>query len=391
MSCVRSLAGVAVIVAFLLATAVSSFASTRTPSAVRRVALGVYVPDALWGPVGLDRYVSEVGREPLIIGAYTRWPAPPFVPAQLARIWRRGAVPMITWEPWSDSDRGVPLSAIAAGSYDTYIRQAAAAALAWRRPILVRFAAEMNGTWYPWGRGKRGNSPDLYKRTWRHVVGIFQALHADNVQWVWAPNENRSGRFPFAQYYPGDSWVQWVGLDGYNWGSAGDWSSFTGVFGGSYDALRRITNRPVIIAETGSSQAGGDKAAWVASALGREIPAFPAVRAVVWFDARFGHLDSRIDSSPAALRAFRTGASSAVYALTRAQFLSGPTSPSAGPAPRPPASGYGQPSLAYRLAHKLHGKYVWYAAGIALLAVFGLAGFARLALARWHGAKRHVT
>jgi hypothetical protein len=370
----RSLAGIAVVVLMLAVQASAPGSATAAPVAEsHRVALGVYVPEALSRPDRIDSYARLVGRKPAIISAYIRWSSPPFVRAELEDVWKRGGVPMITWEPWTVADRGVPLSAIADGAYDPYVRDAAQAAAAWGHPVLLRFAQEMNGTWYPWGRGKDGNTAALYKRAWMHLVGIFRGYHARNVEWVWTPNENSSGRFPFAQYYPGDRWVEWVGLDGYNWGSAGDWSSFTEVFAASYNALRRITSRPMMITETGSNETGGNKAAWVASALRREIPEFTGIRAVIWFDARFPRVDARVDSSGAALRAFRAAVRSPRYAPTRAEFLaSAHTRYRAGVAPSAPGGGYGRPSLAYRLAHKLRGMYLWYAIGIVLVTCGGL-------------------
>jgi beta-mannanase len=212
------------------------------------------------------------------------------------------------------------LRAIVAGRYDGYIRRSARAAAAWEHPILLRFAHEMNGNWYPWGRG-HGNTAALYKRTWRHVVRIFRREGAANVMWVWAPNVDNSGNYPFRGLYPGDPWVDWVGLDGFNWGKKGEWTSFLQVFGRSYRTLAQISRRPVIVAETGSTQRGGNKAAWISRALRWEIPHLPRIRAVVWFNERFNGIDVRIDSSPASLRAYRAAARSSRYAMSRSRLL----------------------------------------------------------------------
>jgi hypothetical protein len=116
----------------------------------------------------------------------------------------------------------------------------------------------------------------------------------------------------------------------------------------------------------------------------------PRIRAVVWFDARFegageagGGLDPRINSSVEALRAFRAAIASPLYALDRSEFLATPADYARGPsaAPSPPSGGYGQPSLLYRLIHKLHGKYLVYAAAIAAFALI-LLGLAVALLVR---------
>jgi hypothetical protein len=305
----------------------------------------------------------------VIVSSYKRWRLAPFVRPELRAVWSRGAVPLITWEPWTDAGRGFRLREIAHGRYDGYVRRAAKSAAAWGRPILLRFAHEMNGTWFPWGRARDGNTARLYKASWRHLVGIFHAAGADNVKWVWTPNVDGGGQYPFARFYPGNKWVDWVGLDGFNWARRGEWQSFTDIFGRSYETLSRITSRPMIVAETGSSQSGGDKAAWVSSALDEEIPRFSRIRAVVWFSDRVGDVDFRIDSSSSALQAFRSGISSPRYGLTRSALLSTPSSPDRrAAAPPAPSGGFGQPSLFYRLTQKLHGRYLWIVIGL-------LAGF----------------
>jgi beta-mannanase len=136
------------------------------------------------------------------------------------------------------------------------------------------------------------------------------------VRWVWSPNVANGNTTPFSKVYPGDAYVDWVALDGYNWGKTQSWSSwmsFTNVFGPSYSALTRMTNKPVMIAEVGSAEAGGNKAAWIRQSFLQEIPSkFPKVRAVVWFDVN-KETDWRVNSSSAALAAFKGVAASPRY------------------------------------------------------------------------------
>jgi membrane-bound metal-dependent hydrolase YbcI (DUF457 family) len=358
----------------LVAMACAALALAPTRAAAAPIAVGAYLPKADQDPSLIDSFAKRVGRTPVIVSSYKRWQSPPFVPSELRAVWRRGAVPLVSWEPWTLAGRGFPLSAIADGRYDGYLRRAAQAAAAWGKPILLRFAHEMNGTWYPWGRGRPGNTPGIYKAAWRHLVGIFRAAGAENVQWVWTPNVDGGGSYPFQSYFPGDRWVDWVGLDGFNWAKRGSWESFTDLFASSYDTLSRITSRPMIIAETGSSQSDGNKAAWVSSALREELPRFSGIRAVVWFSDPVGGVDFRVDSSPGALRAFRSGIASPTYGLTRSGLLSTPADlPHRTAAPPAPSGDFGQPSLFYRLTQKLHGRYLWIAIGILAACLMALA------------------
>ena len=356
--------------------------SASTADAGPSVALGVYIPESAEHPDRIDRYARLVGRKPVIVNEYKQWDFTPFVPAELNAVWNRGAVPMITWEPLSYLGRKYPLRLVQRGRYDEYVRKSARAAAAWGKPILLRFAHEMNGTWYPWARGVAGNNSYRIRAVWRRLVGIFRTQGADNVEWVWTPNVNTGGNFPFRDLYPGDAWVDWVGFDGFNWALRGEWNSFTDIVDNSYEEMTKISSRPMIVAETGSSETGGDKGAWVASALGREIPRLPRIRAIVWFNDKFedegaegdAGLDTRVNSSPASLRALRAAIASPQYALTRRELLATPANLSGGAsAPGMPGAGFGEPSLFYRITHKLHGRYVWYAAGIALAALVALA------------------
>ncbi|MGE5408403.1 MAG: glycoside hydrolase family 26 protein [Syntrophothermus sp.] len=334
-------------------------ALVAAPAYARGIATGAYVPSSWKEPLLIDRYARQVGREPRIVMSYKDWSSLPFSREELDWIWRRGAVPMITWEPWTTSGKPFPLREIAAGRYDRYLRRAAGSAASWGRPLMVRFAQEMNGDWFPWGRGVGGNTARDFRKAWKHVVDLFRFHGATNVIWVWSPNEDSGGKFQLAPLYPGDEWVDWVAMDGFNFGGDNGWPSFTTIFASTYDRIVRLTSRPLMIAETGSTEDTGDKAAWVTSALGREAPRFSHLRAIVFFDGETPRGDFRVDSSTAALAAMREGLAAPVYDVSRAQLLATPASlPGAAAAPEPPSGGYGAPSLLERIRAKLHGPYL---------------------------------
>jgi len=271
-------------------------------AAASRVAIGVYLSGSDWNPALLDDYASTVGRRPAIVHLYRDWSGQPFEPPVLNAIAARDAVPMVTWEPWRDWREGVSLWAIANGAEDAYIADAARQAAAWRGPLFVRFAHEMNGRWYPWGGGVDGSTAAAYRAAWRRVVEIFRQQGAGNVRWVWTPYVDNGGR-PFERFYPGDKWVDWAGLDGFNWGER--FVSFAKLFERSYRTMVRMTAKPLIIAETGSIAAGGNKAVWIRSALVRALPRYKHIRALVWWsDVHFRGMDVRLDTSPAALEAW---------------------------------------------------------------------------------------
>jgi endoglucanase len=149
-------------------------------------------------------------------------------------------------------------------------------------------------------------------------VTIFRDAGATNAWFVWSPNIISSASPDFSAEYPGDDYVNWVALDGYNWGtsrSGSTWQSFSTIFSRSYQTLTGISSRPMMIAETASTESGGSKAAWITSAFATEIPlSFPRLRAVVWFD-HSKETSWPVDSSTTALAAYRTAVASPVDAL----------------------------------------------------------------------------
>jgi beta-mannanase len=255
---------------------------------------------------------------------YKHWGGPwnTFNQADIATVLANGSVPMVTWMSDDYTIAGYPDPAtqsaysnqqIADGNFDGFIRSWADGLRDTHTLILLRLDSEMNGNWFGWSPGLNGNTPATYMSMWRHVHDIFVSEGAMNVQWVWSPNVDYPGATPFEALYPGDAYVDWVALDGYNWGRTNGytpWQSFSQVFGPSYQRLSQLTHRPVMVAETGSVEvgapAGQSKASWIGSALSTEIPkSFPRLSVLIWFDQNNSNgQDFRIGSSDASLGAF---------------------------------------------------------------------------------------
>ncbi len=288
-------------------------ASRPAHAAAAPIQLGAYVPNAPEDGRALDAFASMVGRKPDIVMSYSNVTDPLLTATDIANLEARGETPMVTWQLYKSGWSGptISLSDIAAGRYDGALRRAADLARSLPFEVMIRFGHEMNGDWYAWS-----GQPAAYRAAWRHIVAVFRQEGAGNVKWVWSPNVDQ-GDYPFARYFPGDSWVDYVALDGYNWGTAGvgtnRWQTLSEVFSSSYRMIAQLSSKPVIIAETSSSDAGGDKAAWIKDGFLRTIPRhFPRVRAVVWFN-RSMEQDWRVDSSPASLRAYRDVVASSLY------------------------------------------------------------------------------
>jgi hypothetical protein len=292
--------------------------------APHRIAIGAYIPDADRQPELVDRFAEQVGRSPVILSFYRNWGPRLLDSRQLEVASSHGAVPMLTWEPWGQDEEGVSLGSIANGLEDGYLNEAAREAAAWGNPIFLRFAHEMNGNWYPWGWERDGNSPELFVAAWRHVVEVFRTAGASNVRWTWCPYVSNMRLWQFRAFYPGDAWVDWACMDGFNWGSYRTWQSFDQVFGDTYRTLTRLTSRPIVIGETGVNDAGGNKPRWITRSLRRSLPRYSHIRALVWYNAADRRADFRVDSSTGALSAVRLSFGEKAYASNYQRVINMP-------------------------------------------------------------------
>ncbi|MEU4164960.1 glycosyl hydrolase [Actinoplanes sp. NPDC026670] len=261
------------------------------------------------------------GTVPASVMWFDSWASGRAFPVDEARtLWRHGVMPHYTWEPWNTAlgpadPAQIHLQDVIDGAWDGYIRARAREFAAVRLPILVRWGHEFNGNWYPWGIANNDADPSRYVRAYRHVHDLVRAAGARNVQWVWAFNNGSSPDEPYndpAAAYPGDGYVDWVGVDGYNWGfgpywdPAGDhWRSFRATFDAAYAKARAVApNRPVMLGEFGSTEDGGDKAQWFRDLNATlKAGAYPDLKLLTYFDLNKEEPWSP-GSSPAALAAF---------------------------------------------------------------------------------------
>ena len=262
--------------------------------------IGLFSPSAPSSYSGLASFREATGVRPNIASYYSGW-FEPFWTSFAKSASQHGAVPLVQIDPTD-----VSVAAIAAGRYDRYLVGYAKSVRAYGDPVILSFGHEMNGTWYSWGR--RETPPTVFIAAWRHIVTVFRTARARNVTWLWTVNviKPRARRAAPAAWWPGASYVTWVGIDGYY-----DTPSelFTSVFGPTITAVRGVTQDPIIIAEAAASPSAGQPA--------KIADLFAGVRAYgllgfVWFDATAQYLIT----SPAAIAAFRRGA--ATYSMRRA-------------------------------------------------------------------------
>ncbi|MFN8216556.1 MAG: glycosyl hydrolase [Solirubrobacterales bacterium] len=241
-----------------------------------------------------------------------------FPTAAMQAIRNYGAIPVFSWGSQPNSavldDPEFSLANIAGGGFDPYLREFASAVKAWGHPFFLRFNWEMNGSWFLWSEGINGNQPGDYVAAWRHVHDIFAQVGADNATWVWCPYAGAKGaRATLSRYYPGNRYVDWTCLDGYNWGRQSihpsPWHSFDALFGPRYrEIVRRIApGKPMMLGELASNGGGKPKARWIRQMFKRLPRRYPKIHGLVWFNRLDRGMSWNLESSPAGLRAFSQG------------------------------------------------------------------------------------
>jgi hypothetical protein len=248
-------------------------------------------------------------------GGYCAFPSP-----QFSQIHGAGMIPFYSWGTTGEGS-GFSDAQVAAGSQDAYITRWAQAAKAWGHPLFLRFDWEMNGGWFFYGVGGGANTAADYVAMWRHVHDIFVAQGATNVSWVWCPEIGPASTLPLLpSLYPGDAYVDWTCVDGYNNGHP--WRSFHDIFAPVYGQITGsiAPSKPMILGELGSTEAGGSKAQWITGMLAGLPVNFPKVRGVLWYDdtslGSGGQSDWPIETSSSAASAFASGIASPLYATS---------------------------------------------------------------------------
>nr|BFE72617.1 hypothetical protein GCM10020092_059180 [Actinoplanes digitatis] len=237
----------------------------------------------------------QLGRDQRIVHVFYPWDG--YVPSSEPAVDRASTL-MVSWH-------GAPYAAINDGSSDRNIARVARKLAGMKRPILLRWGWEMNGDWFEWDGAHNGRDAAAYVKAWRRMHRIFREQGASNVAWVWSPNWNSAPNASwnrFQRYYPGDGYVDWVGVSGYDFYSETPRTLFTAVC----EAYGK--RKPIILSETAAVDGGAiGKAEWIGK-LKSWVEDTPAVGAVVWFDTdtqEDSPHDFRPDSDRGTLAAYR--------------------------------------------------------------------------------------
>ena len=203
--CRAVLAGVAIFASHgsLISPATGSGSSILEPAA--GALLGQY-----YGSGNVAQTTAKLGRTPPVHLTYYAW-TDDWTGTVTKEDLAAGRIPLVNWEPHK-----IDFTKIVDGSLDATIVARANGSKALGKKFFLDFAAEMNGD-EAWG----GNDAPLYVAAYRHIHDLFVVAGATNVVWAWCPNvtDIHGGNKNTMDYYPGDAYVDWTGVDGYNWGT----------------------------------------------------------------------------------------------------------------------------------------------------------------------------
>jgi hypothetical protein len=267
-------------------------------------------------PLLLDEFEGILGKRFDIIHYFIGWGAP-FGAALNADVPLRDL--MITWEP-----PGTVITEILDATYDAYIAEYARAAKAYDHPVYLRFAAEMNGNWNSYSSAApNGPSAKDFRLAWHRVYGIFKAVKADKVKFVWSPTEvdtpDVAGNH-MEDYWPGATYVDILAFDAYNWSTGGlvrgggGWRTFDQMCATAYPRVAKLDKTmPIWICETGCTEAvasdppGVTKGGWFLDMF--TTTEYPRLGAVIYFSSNDASLqrDWRIDTSAEAVAGWKQG------------------------------------------------------------------------------------
>ena len=329
---------------------------------------GGYDSGLVGNQINLDQFETDVGKRVSMLGFgiwwYNNFSWGDFntsVKAWANKSYSRGTIPLISWGAYdpmradgsiiksTDSDyvnqvKKYSLKRIVAGDFDDYIKIWADQTRDWGRPVMMRLFHEGNGqatvlTGMPWDavlldeNGAKINEPQDQINAWRHIINIFRREGANNASWLWSvdswPSLNFGGTnsVSLASVYPGDDYVDWIGIEDYNFqtGNPAWWVGTPAIMDGIYNEVKALhSSRPLMIAEMGSPEKINDpqaKAVWIRQALSigdpNSIPnRYPDIKAIFWWNdaSQSNNGELAIESSPQSIAAFKDAIGNDVYA-----------------------------------------------------------------------------
>ncbi|WP_245588170.1 glycosyltransferase [Algoriphagus terrigena] len=247
----------------------------------------------------IQKLEAESGQQWSVVSTYTAWDDDQIPAEKLKEIIAHGAIPMLTWEPFSNlfedyadnddlrNNRRV-FRYILDGYFDAYIDTMAITLRDLHSPVFLRFAHEMENPMYPWSASGK-NTSEEFVEAWKYVHLRFEKVGAHNVSWVWSPwsTEGFESYFPYGSDSSINQYVDWIGLTALNYGIASrerSSKSFEEIFRPFKEQIKRKgLELPVMLAEFGSTSYGDDGRDWLDKSFQNIRERHEEIKAVVLF------------------------------------------------------------------------------------------------------------
>jgi cellulose synthase/poly-beta-1,6-N-acetylglucosamine synthase-like glycosyltransferase/beta-mannanase len=251
---------------------------------------GIFQPADDNGLTSVQQIIADstTDKRFAIVSFYIPWGAALPVDS-FQQVYKTGAVPMITWEPWpsgfGDTANGQVCNKILAGNYDDSILSFATQVASQGKPVFVRFAHEPDNERYPWSP-VHGNTPAQYVAAWHHVHDLFDKAGAGKVIWVWNPWKATTA----TDYFPGTAYVDWLAVDVLDYDQYNP-EKISLPFDSLYRPFHQLPvfqlGLPVMVAEAGTLSPGHK--VWWEKAKQSIDTAFHEIKSMVVFNNKYDH------------------------------------------------------------------------------------------------------
>ncbi len=270
-------------------------------------------PEFMWGvfngwqPQNITDFENLVEEDVDMAGVFVHWGNENEFPFTFANpLKNEGKTTVIYWEAKdynlnTDEQSAFSYDAILEGNWDSYITEFAKDAKDFGGKVILIPFEEANGNWEPWSGVNNGNTPEKHRLAYRYIHTFFSDV--PNVKFGWTMNNDsvpNTTDNQFADYYPGNVYIDYIGIDGFNFGSP--WQTWDEVFSPAIDELSSY-GKPIILTSVASAQ-GTSKASWIRTGLGQGIKNYPSVVGWIWFNEN-KEKDWRVNSDSASLSAFK--------------------------------------------------------------------------------------
>lgn len=282
----------------------------------------------------INEYIDIAGAKPVIIHFSNHWFDGIEFPEDEAKlVAKMGFIPCIRMLPWSAFNIGkkdpvYSLKKIINGNFDEELIEYANDVKKSNIVMIIEFAVEMNGNWFPWSGVFNGKEkgPGVYKKAYRHIIDLFKKQGVKNVTWAFHINYNSTPSDEWNKpinYYPGDEYIDWIGFSVYGAQKPTDhWYDWYSLINPVYKDICEISaSKPIAIFEFGVTETKNnwEKSGWVRDAFASIIHGnFPRVKMISWWHSDFQNSDGsmtymRIDSSPEALNEYQYGIRNEIF------------------------------------------------------------------------------